>query len=134
MGKRGFTLLEVILASLMLSVGVGAFFCSFLMGKETVGRAGRNSMAYFLTRDLINELKNAVDANYWPPFAPPTVEVTNPYGNLIAGNHTSDISTTPLGMTFSGTRQYDVDNVDLDLAVSSVDYKTITVKVHWNEP
>ncbi|MFH1046018.1 MAG: type II secretion system protein [Candidatus Omnitrophota bacterium] len=135
---QGFTLIEVILASLVLAVCIGGAVCSFLLGKEQAGRAGRNTSAMELVRDTLEELRNKVSSSTWAP----ATEV-----ELSAGVHTAegflDISTTELGTNFSGARQYTVTNIDINAAVDTsgdgnaandVDYKMVTGQVSWTEP
>lgn len=132
--KSGFTLVEVIVAMLVLAAALGGFLCSFLFGKDQVERAGRYSSGLGYAVETLEQYRNAIDGNYWPPTVVPYLENANPKGDLSAGNHNHDISGTELAINFGGSRIYTVTNIDIAGGGGAVDYKQITVTVDWNEP
>lgn len=134
MHKGGFTLVEVIVAMLVLAASIGGFLCSFLLGKEQVERSGRYTMAFGYARETLEDFRVAVDGNYWPPTVVPYLEAANPRGDLSPGVHNLDISTTELGSLFGGTSTYTVTNIDIPGGGIAVDYKMVTATVHWTEP
>ncbi len=135
---RGFTLIEIIVAMLVLAVAVGGLLCSFLMGKQAAGRARRNSAALELTRDVIEYIRDEVDADLWHP---------NAEQELSNGLHTTEpfleMGATELGSVFGGSREYRVQWYDADSTVDTDgdgnsandrDFKGVTVRVVWSEP
>jgi len=143
MNKRGMTLLEVIIAALILAVTVGGVLFIFSNEKGVVARTGRQIQALDFGQQTLEELKNEVDANVWP--AGGLVETDADWSGDTAGDWTAwGALTGDLETKFKGEgRRYRVRNIDGDPTYDSdgvggtaddIDYKQVEVVVDWDEP
>lgn len=125
MEKRGFTLVEVIVASLILVFTVAGLLFVFSSERAALERAGRRIQAMDFARQTLEQLKNEVRADTWLT------------GTLSAGTHNTEaflsLSDYKLGYNFSGNRWYEVTDRNPD-ADAEIDYKEVTVTVDWDEP
>lgn len=126
MNKTGLSLVEVIIASLILAGTVGALLFVFSTEKGVAARAGRRIQAMDFARQTLEELKNEVDANTWP----------NSGALKSAVGVAATLPTSELKDKFSGTRSYTVTDIDADGEDGYEDdeYKQVTVTVSWTEP
>ena len=136
MKKLGLTLIEVIIASLILSITVGGILYLFSTEKVVISRTGRRVEAMNFARQTIEQLRNEVRDDTWL------------VGTLSAGTHSTEaflsLSGTELGDKFPGQgRSYTVTDIDADSGFDSdgngvktddIDYKKVTVTVDWTEP
>ena len=128
--KKGFTLLEVMLAMVILSSICAGMLGVFVIGKRTIGTSGHRVQAFDFCRQTIESLRGSVGIT----------------GNtdLDAGTDKATDALTGPVKTLGGVRHYSVWDVDLDPNVDSdgdgdfnndADYKRVTVRVHgWTEP
>jgi Tfp pilus assembly protein PilV len=120
---HGLTLVEVIVASVILVITVAAVLLVFITEEEAVARAGRRMQAIDFCRQTLEELRNSVGADTWP---------TN--GLLATGGpYAHSLPLSELRDKFSGTRQYTVTDIDADID-GEIDYKSVTVTVTWQGP
>lgn len=123
MNKYGFSLIEVIVAALILVLTVGGILFVFSTEKGVVSRTGRKVQAMDFARQTLERLKNEVSAETWSAggdLGQVGVAITEP---LSAGEFRDK---------FNATRSYIVTNVNPD--GGEVDYKSVTVTVEWEEP
>ncbi|MBU4140989.1 MAG: type II secretion system GspH family protein [Candidatus Omnitrophica bacterium] len=126
MNKRAFTLIEVIVSALILTLATGGVLFIFSTEKGAVSRTGRRMQAMDFARQTLEQLRNKVGADTWPTG-----------GDISAGTHTTEaflsLSGTELGDKFGGTREYTVTDKNPDVD-AGIDYKEVTVEVKWTEP
>lgn len=127
MNMRGLTLMEVIVAALILAITVGGVLYIFSTEKGTVAWTGRRVQAMDFGRQTLEALKNEVGADTWPD-AGDLAEVTDKDVPLAPGEPSA------FREKFTGTRSYTVENINADSAGDPVDYKSVTVTVDWEEP
>ncbi len=117
MDKRGLTLVEVIVAALILAVTTAGMLATFLMAKNAVARAGRQIQALESARQRLEVLKNEVRPS-WDDSGEP-LEVHESSWEALAGEL----------YQFSGQRKYKVE-----AGPAADTYKKVTVTVDWTEP
>ena len=122
MNKHGFSLMEVIIAALILALTAGGVLYMFSTGKGTTARSGHQIQAMDFTRQTLEELKNAVSADTWPNAGNLAAGVDKPAPITNGGDFTSK---------FHGDRKYTVNDV---IVMGDTIYKNVTVTVDWTEP
>ena len=126
MEKRGFTLVEVIVASLILVFTVAGMLFIFASEKAALERAGRRIQAMDFARQTLEQLKNEVRADTWLT------------GTISAGTHNTEaflsLSGYKLGDSFNAAREFTITDIDIDSSGGDPDYKSITVAVDWVDP
>lgn len=128
MYKRGFTLIEVIISALILSIAVAGVLYVFSIEKGVVARMGRQVIALEEARKPLESLKNEVGADQWPG--------TSDADALFAGTGTYTHNfTVNHSQLFNPSGRYVVEDIDLDSPPDGYpDYKRVTVTVDWDEP
>ena len=121
-GKRGFTLIEVVVAMLILSAVVAGMLAVFVVGRRSVNLAGHKVEALSFAQETIEDLKGKVGGYLWPDGTPGK-------DDLEAGLHDLGPVGGELGR-FGGTRSY----VVTDIGVLNEQYKKVKVTVSWTEP
>jgi len=137
MKKHGLTLLEVIVASLVLAITVGGVLYIFSTEKGIVARTGRQVVAMDFTCQQLEDLKNAVTAGGADAWPGGTLDETDSaWGDPGTWNAWEDLSGEfAWAGKFGGQgRRYRVQNIDADGAGEPVDYKQVQVVVDWDEP
>ncbi|MCQ9208804.1 MAG: prepilin-type N-terminal cleavage/methylation domain-containing protein [Omnitrophica bacterium] len=123
MNKHGLTLMEVIIAALVLSIAVGGVLYIFSTEKGTIAWTGRRVQAMDFGRQTIESLKNEVDATTWEQAGEPLT---------LQGETTWESLSGDFGTKFSGQRRYRVDSVPgID---PNTGYRSVTITVDWSEP
>lgn len=120
MNRKGLGLTGIIIGALILSLAAAGSFAAFVWGIKITKRANRQIIAMNFARQTAEKLKNDIQASTWPNSV-----------LLKLGAHTSALPTGKLPA--GATRTYQVTNVDLN-GDGKVDYKKVTIKVHWREP
>jgi len=136
MHKQGFSLMEILIAMIILMIAVGGVLLVFPTEKKAVTIANRKLIALSYANEVTEELKNAVGADTWPNAGDLGAVVGVPNTRLLPAGKLRDI--------FGGTRTYTVvENVDADPGFDSdgngdptddIDYKKVEITVDWNEP
>lgn len=129
MNKRGLSLIEVIISSLILSLSVGCVLFVFSTERGVVEGSGRDIQAMNFARERLEELRNEVRATWENPGEP--LKGTDPAWTAwqtLSGDY------GPGGKFQGQGRRYKVRNIDADGAGESIDYKEVTVVVDWAEP
>lgn len=120
MKKSGFTLIEIAVSMVILSVAVAGMLTALLMGPKNINVADHRIAALNYAQQTIEDLKGKVGETLWPAGTPGK-------GDLRSGGHPLTVG-GELG-TFGGARSYRVwDNV------AGTDLKKVTVTVSWTEP
>jgi len=120
--KSGLSLIEVIIASLLLALTVGCLLFVFSMEKGVIEGSGRKIQAMNFGCEQLETLKNAVSATW---------EET---GQPLAASSGWQALRGELGTTFAGQGiRYDVTDFDPD-GDGATDYKQVTVTVDWADP
>lgn len=121
MEKRGFTLVEVIVASVILVSTVAGVLFVFSSEKAALERAGRRIQAMDFARQTLEQLKNEVRADTWD----------TPTNDLRIHTEAPQVLPGKLGANFAGQRGYLVTAGPAPIADS---YRIVTVTVNWSEP
>jgi len=120
MGKSGFTLIEIAVSMVILSISVAGMLVAVTMGRKNINVPDHRIAALNYAQQTIEDLKVKVGETLWPAGTPGK-------GDLGSGNHTLTVG-GELG-NFGGARSYRVwDNV------AGTDLKKVTVTVSWTEP
>ena len=117
MKKRGFTLVEVIVASLILVFTVAGVLFVFSSEKAALERAGRRIQAMDFARQTLEQLKNEVRADTWDA------------GGLRVHDDGWQALPGKFAANFSGRRKYVVTS-----GPAAGSYRCVTVTVDWVEP
>ena len=121
MEKRGFTLVEVIVASLILVFTVAGVLLVFSSEKAALERAGRRIQAMDFARQTLEQLKNEVRADTWDT-ATNDLRIHTEAPQALPGK---------FGANFAAQRGYVVTAGPAPIADS---YRIVTVTVDWSEP
>lgn len=130
--KWGFTLVEVVVAMLIVSLVAAGMLAVFVVGRRSIGMAGHEVQALDFAREAIDELKGRVGGYLWGDDyldPTPTGGTYYPPGSPSGGLPPGDFRDT-----FGGVRTYTVDNVPAGIADGQERYKRVTVRVNWTEP
>lgn len=122
MSKFGFSLVELVVSALILSIAVAGVLSVFVSEKGAISYAGRKLQAMYHARQTGDKLKNTVDGQTWDGAGPLSPGIHNTEAFL-------SLSGTNLGEKFNGFRQYDVGN-----GPAADSYRKVTVTVGWDEP
>lgn len=148
---EGFTLIEIVVSTGILVFVSSLTFLLLVSGRQLTQKPSHRTEAGYLASETLETLRNYVTAN-----PQRSVGLSWVYNLLGDGNpfryalldlqgpapHLHQLPPGPFKDTLSGTRQYDVDDVDLDPAFDSdgdginnndSDYKKVTVTVRWEE-
>ncbi len=126
MKKSGFTLIEIAVSMVILSVAVSGMLMALLMGRKNINVPDHRIAALNFAQQTIEDLKGKVGETLWPAGTPGK-------RHLESGDHPPKPSPSltvggELG-SFGGARSYKVwDNV------AGTDLKKVTVTVSWTEP
>ena len=119
--KTGFSLVEVIVALIVLGLAASGMMAPFIMGRENVNLANRRIDALNLAIERIEDLKGKVGI---PGITPGRIAPDD----FAAGAHGPNAVGGDLA-AFGGREGYAVkDNI------AGTDLKQVTVVVIWNEP
>ncbi|MDP2920864.1 MAG: type II secretion system protein [Candidatus Omnitrophota bacterium] len=128
--KKGLTLTEVIVSALIIAVLAAGLFGSFAGAQRFINRAKHRAQAYNFAMEAMDRLRSVYEYN-----DDPQMNITNI--NDDSDDHLeSDIWTAIIqgdmdSENIGGTLKYDVTDPG---GVSDDGYKTVTVKVRWDEP
>lgn len=114
---RGFSLVEVILASSVFALIVMALVGALLYGQESTRLAGRRAQAVFFAEEALEAVRNMRDAGF---------------ANLIDGTY----GITSLGNQWSFTSPPDVRDIfSRNVTISSIDVNTkeVVAEVSWEQ-
>lgn len=130
--RKGFTLTEIIVAMLILSLAIAGIFGMFVMGRKPVAVIRRRAEGMNLAREATEELKSNINFNDFASFTSgDTSNTANDPGNFVP--FTALSLPADFASNWGGVWYYLIDNRDVDND-GTVDYKMISVKVEWNEP
>lgn len=129
MNKHGLTLIEVIIAALVLAIAVGGVLYIFSTEKGTIAWTGRRVQAMDFGRQTLERLKNEVGADTWTTTA--FVDGTYTDQDLDAA---SEFKTKfPWGGNPANTmREYTISTVPGIPPANG--YKQVSVTIRWEEP
>jgi prepilin-type N-terminal cleavage/methylation domain-containing protein len=127
MNKRGFTLAEVVVATLILAVLAAGVAGAFWSAQHFLSRARHRVQAFNFAMEALDRLRG----NY--KYTDPQMILTTTVSD--ADDHLeSEIGTILRGDEFlsliNHTLKYDV----IDTGAATDGYKQVTIKVNWNEP
>lgn len=119
--NNGFTLLEVLIAALILVVAVAGIFSVFIFTKRSTNLPGSQFQALNFARQQAEDLR--VDVIY------PDYNADS--GDLSTGYHGPESIT--IG-SLPATRSYFVSNGPDSNGDGLPDWRAVTVTINWNEP
>ncbi len=125
--KKGFTLVEIMVAMIILATVVAGVMASFVASQRFITRSTRRLQAANYSREVFELLRDGVDGAKWNDFA---------------GTDRLDIKgwtdcTADLGVNlsslaaFGGQCQY---KVETPLGQLIDGYRQVTVRIRWTEP
>ncbi len=122
--RYGFTIMEIIISSLLLAIIVAASFSVFVASERKIRYIGRKLQAANFVREKFEDLKDAVRQDTWDDG---DLKLTN-------GGWTEwYVFPEDFGTKWGGQRRYKVEEVSDDEG-NPMTYRKITVEVQWNEP
>lgn len=126
----GFTLLEIVVSMLILSLVVSGVFALFVTSHKYINESRCRLQALNYARMVTEHLNVYVSAGNLPP-APPNAG-TGPGGALEAGDH--DLSEINLAspLNLDGTNYH--CNYAVASNIDGTDLEQVTVTVTWTEP
>ena len=114
--RKGFTLIEVLVGLLILSVSFGGLIASFDVSKGFIYRSGKRLSASNLTRSVLNDFNNAVRSDTWGTGGSDLSPAGSP--------HPVTLPASFAALGYSGT--YTVTDVDVNTD-GEVDYRQVTL-------
>lgn len=125
--KRGFTLVEVLVAMLILATVVGGVMASFVASQRFITRSTRRLQAANYSREVFELLKAGVNAQYWvDPNGTDKLDLKD------WTDCTADLGINLTNLTaFGGQCQY---KVEAALGQPAQGYRKVTVRIRWTEP
>lgn len=138
--NHGFTLVEVLVSLVIISITATGIFASFIAAQSYVHRSKRRVIAFNFARQQFERLKPSVIAGTNPGEWDNTTANCNPDLNGLVvtsalncpGSNATWTSWSnfagDFGTTWNGQRRYKVE------AVGSGDYREVQTQIRWNEP
>ena len=123
-GKRGFTLVEIVVSMLLLSIVLAGMLVVFVVGRRSVGKAGHKVQAISFAQETIEGLKGKVGGYLWSPADHDLDEGVDRSTAALSGDLAN----------LGGVRTYTVENIPAGSADGLEYYKRVTVTVRWTEP
>jgi len=122
MRTRGFTLVEVMVAAIILALLAAGLFSVFASARNLVSRSKRRLVATEIAKAEIEKNKQHIRADRWDNVSYPAVYPANGVWRSCAS-----AAYTYQGITY---------NVDcrVDPGPTADSYRKVTVRVRWNEP
>lgn len=114
MNKRGFTLLEIIIATMLLASVMAGLMAIFVAGKRHVIHSRERMTGGELGKLFLDPVQMAVRQDTW-----------DAAGNVLKIGSTSAVPTKVNNVDYTG--EYDVN------AVAGTDLRRVKVKVNWTE-
>lgn len=135
---NGFTLLEIIVAMLIISTLTAGILGSIIYADSIVREAALKIMAVNYARSALDKLNNYVAADYATLVTSfPDLATDNLIDPLSAGDHdsTTNLAICGLPAEYNGDLTYTVIDRDIDaIANNGNEYKEVTVTVSWDKP
>lgn len=122
---NGFSLVEVLVAALILSVAASGLFASFIAAQKYVIRSRHRLTAANAARMVLEDFKNHVDQNTWDdPVKNPLACATYPC------TKTYVLPPEFIGTPFNWRASYVITPID----VGGITMRRVDVTIHWDEP
>ena len=127
--STGFTLLEIVIAFLILSVATAGLFSSFMAARKYVSHSRHRLAAANAARIILEDLKNSVRQDTWNdnnnnPLACSSYPCIKTY-NLPNVN--------PFNLPLGWSASYTIDQ-PAGLNINGIQMRQVTANVHWEEP
>lgn len=126
--KFGFTLVEILVSTLILALVVSGIMASFISSQRFISRSQRRLQATYFARQMFEQLREGVNAQDW----------ANPLGTRLEVQPGVwrpcgiDLGTwDDLGSPFAGTCDYMVEQAPLQ---GPQGYRQVQVRIRWQEP
>lgn len=119
--KKGFTLIEIVIASLIIVALAGGLFGAFWGAQYLLNRARHRVQAYNFAVEALDRLKS----NYTYSSGSMNIGNDHPATDIEAGGI---IKGELSNANINGALTYDITEPQVD------GYKQATIKVHWDEP
>ncbi len=125
--RCGFTLVEIVVAMVILGLLAGGFFSVIVSGRYLISRSKRRLAAYELARRQLEQRRALVRADLWYAGAADPLNPTGTWsgwgGNTVVGN-----------ITYQSRMRVDSVSAAAGCAGAAADCpRRITVQVRWNE-
>ncbi len=124
MKKSGFTLIEIAVSMVILSIAVAGMMMALLMGRKNINVPDHRTAALNYAQQTLEDLRGKVGI----PGVTPGRE------DLNQGTYATFLPADELKDDFGGTRSYTVTNIPNGTGEGDYHYKKATVTVSWTEP
>lgn len=123
----GFTLVEIMVAMIILAIVVAGVMASFVSSQRFITRSTRRLQAANYAREVFELLRDGVNAEYWS-----NLSVTDKLDTKDWTDCTADLGINLTNLAaFGGQCQYKV----ISPAGQPVEgYRLVTVRIRWTEP
>lgn len=122
--REGFTLVEILIAMIILATVVAGVMASFVASQRFITRSTRRLQAANYSREVFELLKEGVNAEYWGNFS-----VTDKLDLKAWTDCTADLGVNLSSLAaFGGQCQYMVE------AIPGQPSRKVTVRIRWTEP
>ena len=122
--RAGFTIMEVIISSLLLTIIVAGSFGVFVASEGKIRYIGRKLQAANFVRKKFEDLKDAVRQDEWDESS---------YDLGLKGWTDWENLSGEFYSKWGGQRRYKVEAVT-EFGGEDTTYRKVTVQVQWNEP
>lgn len=119
--KSGFTLTEIIVASVILATAVAGLFASFIAAKRYSVQSKSRLMAVHNAQYILESLRQDVRADTWNLSSSALSTGIHPVSNTMLSGE--------LVAKYNATAQYNVEQ-----GPSPNGYRAVTLTIHWDEP
>jgi len=122
----GFTLIEILIAFIIMAVATTGLFASFVAAKKYVSRSRHRLAAVNAARMILEDLRAYVDQSRWTDSSN---LLTCPGGGSCLGNYNLPAD-YPVGTPWNWSANY----TSIPVNVSTAQMRRVTVNIHWDEP
>ncbi len=88
--KKFFTLVEVIVSSVIMAIVFGGMFSSFLVAREYIKHSNKRSILNYVARSIFDDLKSKVRQDTWGDVSGPLYAVNTAWTKYSLPNYNID--------------------------------------------
>lgn len=124
----GFTLVEILVALVILALAVGGIMSSFISSQRFISRSQRRLQAANYAREVLEQLRDGVNAQYWASAGNDKLDIKG-WTDCIAGP-----INPPLQINLATLAAFNARCDYMVVSESATGYRAVTVRIEWDEP